>query len=101
MSILNEIDRIKGEVGTQTTLITEIINDLETKLNPTNQMQEKTVTPTATEQIVLPDEDYIGLTKVVVNGDTNLIPKNIKEGVTIFGTTGSIVIPENGEEMMF
>ena len=55
--------------------------------------QEKTVIPTAEQQIVTPDEEYTGLSKVIVEAiqDENLISENIKNGVNILGVTGNYV----------
>lgn len=55
--------------------------------------QEKTVIPTAGQQIVTPDEEYTGLSKVTVEAiqDENLISENIKNGVDILGVTGNYV----------
>ena len=58
--------------------------------------QEKTVTPTTTQQVITPDTDYNALTKVTVNAvdssiDENLKPENIKSGITILGITGTYV----------
>lgn len=50
--------------------------------------QEKTVTPTASGVVVTPDTDYT-LSKVTVNGDSNLTAGNIKSGTKIFGVTGT------------
>jgi len=51
--------------------------------------QRKTVTPVRYGVEVEPDEGYT-LNSVWVNGDENLRPGNIKEGVTIFGQTGEV-----------
>ena len=44
---------------------------------------------------MVPDSDHSGFSKVVVNGDDNLIASNIRKGVTIFGVTGT---NEGGED---
>lgn len=51
--------------------------------------QEKTVTPTASGVVVTPDNNYT-LSKVTVNGDSNLTAENIKSGTKIFGVTGTL-----------
>lgn len=56
---------------------------------PTISLQQKTVTPSATQQTVTPDPDYNGLSQVTVDGDSNLKASNIKSGVSIFGVTGT------------
>ena len=55
--------------------------------------QEKIVIPTAEQQIVTPDENYTGLSKVTVEAiqDENLISENIKNGVDILGVTGNFI----------
>lgn len=53
-------------------------------------LQEKIVEPTKDTQIITYDKGYEGLRNVTVNGDENLISKNIKSGETIFGVNGDI-----------
>lgn len=49
--------------------------------------EEKTVTPSASQQIVSPSTGKV-LSKVTVNGDADLISENIKAGINIFGVDG-------------
>lgn len=51
---------------------------------------EITITPTATEQTIQPEDDSVGFSKVTVNGDENLVSDNIKKGASIFGVEGNI-----------
>jgi hypothetical protein len=51
-------------------------------------LQEGTVTPTGEEFVVTPDEGYDGFSVVTVEGDVNLTPENIVNGITIYGVTG-------------
>lgn len=51
--------------------------------------QNKTITPSASQQEITADSGYDALKKVTVEGDADLIASNIKNGVTIFGVTGS------------
>ena len=89
MSISSEITRITNEVSTQMDLIDEISAILDSKASANPNLQEKTVTPNTSGLEVIPDAEYDGLSKVTVNGDTNLISENIKEGVNIFGVEGT------------
>lgn len=83
-------------LSTNTTKLTELKNKANNlpDQNPPAQLQEKTVTPTKEGLSVVPDSGFDGLSKVTVNGDSNLVPENIKEGVSIFGVDGSLSIPK-------
>lgn len=56
-------------------------------INPT-PTEEKTVTPTTESQTYNPSEGK-HFSQFIVNGDTNLISENIKNGINIFGITGN------------
>ena len=56
--------------------------------------QSKTVDPAATKVVVTPSTGYTGLDKVTVAAvtaaiDANIVPGNIKSGVTILGVEGT------------
>lgn len=63
-------------------------------------LAETTITPTKNSQTITPDSDHGGFSKVVVNGDSNLIASNIRKGVTIFGVTGTNEGDENSPMIM-
>lgn len=78
-------------LSTNTTKLNELKNKANNlpDQNPPAQLQEKTVTPTKEGLNVVPDSGFDGMSKVTVNGDSNLVPENIKEGVNIFGVDGT------------
>lgn len=53
------------------------------------RLQYISVDPARAAHIYEPDEGYDGFSSVRVNGDGDLLPENIKKGVTIFGVEGS------------
>ena len=60
------------------------------------QLQEINVNPSASTQVILPDENHFAISKVTVNAvnssaDPNIIPGNIKSGKTILGVTGTVI----------
>ena len=48
-----------------------------------------TITPTGTEIVKVPPNGVDGFGIVTVEGDNNLVPENIKEGVSIYGVDGT------------
>lgn len=81
-------------IRTKTTLVNN--ESLERVAKAVNNMQEnpylqiKNVVPGTTDQKVLPDDVYLALSEVNVSGDSDLLPENIKQGVTIFGVDGTL-----------
>ena len=58
--------------------------------------ETKTVTPSASSQTITPSSGK-HLSSVTVNGDTDLIAENIKEGVNIFGVEGTLNFSLNSD----
>ena len=70
-----------------------IVEDDITYINPSNQ--EKIITPSLEQQVVTPDSNYTGLSKVTIEAvtneiDNNIQPNNIKLGVNILGVEGNV-----------
>ena len=81
---------IDEELTEQSDLIEQIKNILSNKEDDfTHILQEKTVIPSTNTQVVIADSEYDALHKVIVQGDSNLKPDNIKSGVSIFGIDGT------------
>ena len=53
------------------------------------EVQSKEVSPSTEDIIVLPDEGFNALKSVTVKGDIDLKAENIKDGVELFGITGT------------
>ena len=53
------------------------------------EVQSKEVSPSTEDIIVLPDEGFDALKSVTVKGDIDLKAENIKDGVELFGITGT------------
>ena len=83
---------LENELTAQDNLIAQIqsvVDNLPDADSNLLTLQNKTVTPTATSQVIVADSEYDGLSSVTVNGDINLVPDNIVSGKTIFGITGT------------
>ena len=72
----------------------ENIAAVASNLAPPPSLQDKTVTPTTSEQTITAGDQYDGLGTVTVSAvtaaiDENIVAGNIKDGVTILGVTGT------------
>ena len=84
-------------------IIIPSLENIKRKIIPTVVLQKKIVFPKVVVQNILPDENYDGLSEVIVNPvtseiDNNIKPENIKEKISILGIEGSL-IELNGEEI--
>ena len=75
-----------------------VVVNVEREIN----LQEKTTNPATTTVEVTPDPEFDGLSKVTVNPvdsniDPNIVPENIKTGVTILGVEGVLKEEKPGE----
>ena len=86
--------KLKGRDGTETTYTGVATITVPTATGGTVSfgapvLQALIVTPTAQQQTITPETGYDAFNQVTVNTDANLIPGNIKSGVTIFGVVGT------------
>lgn len=60
----------------------------------TGSLQAKTITPTKENQTIKADvaEGYEGLSSLTLVGAPDLIPSNVRDGVSIFGVTGTMAV---------
>ena len=93
LDVLNGISTVlSGEAGTDIasalTAIAAVAGTAKAKLTT------KTITATTSKQTVTPSSSYNGFSSVTVNAvtaaiDANIVPGNIKSGVTILGVEGT------------
>lgn len=96
VGVLNAI-AAKYEGEDDATLNPEAIANITAVLNniiPEPVLQDKTVTPTTSQQTITAGDGYDGLGTVTVSAvtaaiDANIVAGNIKTGVTILGVAGS------------
>lgn len=69
------------DVNVPTEIVTEVIDAV---LQP-----GRIVTPGVEDQHITPDDGYNALSSVYVEGDENLLPENIRDGIEIFGVQGT------------
>ena len=86
-------DAVRNQSGdTENYSIDTLVSKTIDSINNPN-LQEKSVIPTAEEQIINSDTGFAGLSSVIVEGDEDLIAKNIKRGAEIFGIKGTYIAP--------
>ena len=61
------------------------------------KLQNKEVTPDTLPQTIKPDEGFDGIREITIEKDEELRPENLKEGVNVFGTIGTMK-PEKPEQ---
>lgn len=78
-----------NKLQTNNSSLEDIIDKLNKLPDAGGVLQDKTVTPTTSNQLITADSGYGGLGAVTIVGDANLIASNIKAGVSIFGIVGT------------
>lgn len=88
---LTEIgNAIRAKNGTTNTYTPAQMASAINAISGSPTLQNKTVTPSANQQIITADNGYDGLESVIINGDSDLISSNILSGVNIFGVIGNV-----------
>ena len=75
------------------------------RIKGVNNQDNKVIDPSVNEQVVTPDVGFLGMKQVTVNAvtstiDNNIIPENIKKGVSILGVEGVHESPNNQEKTL-
>lgn len=96
VEVLNAIAAKYDGTATATTNAEAIANIAAVAANipPSPTLEDKTVTPSTSEQTITAGDNYDGLGTVTVNAvtaaiDDNIVAGNIKSGVTILGVAGT------------
>lgn len=96
VEVLNAIAAKYDGTSTATTNAEAIANIAAVAANipPSPTLEDKTVTPSTSEQTITAGDNYDGLGTVTVNAvtaaiDDNIVAGNIKSGVTILGVAGT------------
>lgn len=90
-----ELNEQNTLLSNQSVTIEDIKLALQNKGSVEVVLQEKAVTPSTTQQNVIADSDYDGLSKVIVNAvdssiDSDIKATNIRKGVDILGVIGTM-----------
>ena len=75
------------------------------RIKGVNNQDDKVIDPSVNEQVVTPDDGFLGMKQVTVNAvtrtiDNNIIPENIKKGISILGVEGVQESPNNQEKTL-
>lgn len=89
MSNKTDLQELNSNLSNNNTNLSSILSTVQNLSGPPSY-QSKTVTPTASQQVVIPDSGKDALSSVTINGDSNLKAQNIKKDVVVFGVTGTL-----------
>lgn len=89
MSNKTDLQELNSNLSNNNTNLSSILSAVQNLSGPPSY-QAKTVTPTASQQVVTPDSGKAALSSVTINGDSNLKAQNIKKDVVVFGVTGTL-----------